>query len=68
MKLYEWSSGKYMSLDKEVGIANLLNYDNLPKFYKILCQLYKSGIDMNDKKYNEVISDEMIDDIKKNYL
>lgn len=64
VKLYEWSSNKYMSLDIEVGIANLLSYHNLPYFYEILCKLNKSGIDKNDKVYNEIITDEMINNIK----
>jgi hypothetical protein len=43
IELYEWSSAKLMSLDPELGIANLLNYYYLPPFYAILCEIHKGN-------------------------
>ena len=50
VELYEWSAGNFMSMDQSVGIANLLNYNYLPRFYKLLCKIYKTGIEPTDEE------------------
>lgn len=64
VELYEWSSINILSINNRCGISNLLTYYYLPHFYKILCKLHNSGIDVNKIEYNNLITTDMIDSVK----
>ena len=48
LSLYEWSAGKFISSDYELGIAGLLSFDKLPLFYAILCKIAKGCVVTNE--------------------
>jgi hypothetical protein len=64
IELYNWSSQKYILPDNQSGIANLFSYYYLPNFYKLLCTLHNSGLNIDSSDYQNLITPEMIESVK----